>query len=101
MAIVVRTHIKSCLNSRLSFSRYSSFEGISVSISTYKFVLVCIYCKAKVPFSIFESGFSDMLSELCTCNQAFVVCGDFNAHLNNYSDPLTAKLLALHMNLIK
>ena len=77
------------------FLRYSSFEGISVSISTYKFVLVCIYRKDKVPFSIFESEFSDMLSELCTRNQAFIVCGDFNVHLNNYSNPLTANLLAL------
>ena len=84
----------------VSLSKFTSFEYAHVTLtlqSTQKLLLVCIYRKQEVAFSLFYDEFSSFTEKLVFKGDAVLFVGDFNVWFGA-EDNVVAKQLATLMN---
>ena len=83
------------------YQNFSSFEVVVIHLCNRKSTcLVCIYrygssSRYGSSFETFLSEFSKLISEIVVMYNSYLICGDFNIHLNRTSSPQTVKFLDL------
>ena len=71
----------------------STFELLSVSLSTPRGLIVVVYRPGSAPpDSVFFGEFGDLLETVATFNSQLIITGDLNVHLENSSDPAASQL---------
>ena len=81
-----------------STSKHSSFEYSYITVtmnSNKKIVIICIYRKQEVAFSIFHDELSKCIEKLVFKGDAVMVVGDFNVWVNVEDDTNGKKLLTM------
>ena len=80
------------------FSHFSTFEVVVIHLAnTLSTTLVCIYRYYRFgsAFDSFITEFANFLSEISVAYDSYLLCGDFNVHLNEPANSCTAKFLDL------
>ena len=64
---------------------YSTFENIVISVSTISksFVVACVYHTPGSRSSAFLDNFLFFCGCLSSLTSSFIICGDFNVHVNS------------------
>ena len=82
-----------------SLGSYTSFEHIITKLSSVGVAgntrLVSFYRRGEVPFTTFITEFTDLITHLYTSEDSFIICGDFNIHMNRCRESNTVNFLDL------
>ena len=97
VAILYKSHL--CLKAgSASASQFTSFEYAYVTLtlqSRLKLVLVCVYRKQEVAFSLFCDEFSSFTEKLVFKGDAVLFVGDFNVWVDTEDDVNARQLTTL------
>ena len=80
------------------FKNYNSFEVVVVHLNDANstcLISLYRYCLFGSAFDAFLSEFSKFLSEIVVMYNSYLICGDFNVHLNRSNESETIKFLDL------
>ena len=64
---------------------YKSFENIAITIGSPAFVMACVYRPPGSCSDAFCDEFFNMFEYLSSVSQNFLICGDFNIHVDTTS----------------
>lgn len=78
---------------------FKSFEHIITKLSSVGLAgntrLVSLYRRGEVPFTTFITEFTELITHLFTSTDKFIICGDFNIHMNRCRESNTVNFLDL------